>query len=170
MAIPIPSTDDSRLDMTPMIDIVFQMILFFLLNMRFKADPHRIDAMLPRNAGLESTVSFLPPTPTIRVDVHPRETAEGVRAGVRLRLVGGRVFDLPPPSHEEAVEEARQSVRDALSAEIASLHAATGFPGEIDVPASRAGAVAHADAVLVLDAFAGANVLEVKFRGAARPR
>jgi hypothetical protein len=169
MALRIPSTDDTRLDMTPMIDVVFQMILFFLLNMRFKADPHRIDALLPRGLGLERTTPIEPPPPTIRVDVHPVER-DGRRDGTRLRLAGGRTWILPAASDDAAVESARQRVKDALAAEIRALHAATGFPGEIDVPTSRAGLVAHADAVLVLDAFVGAEVRDVKFRGAARPR
>ena len=43
--------DDLELNMTPMIDIVFQLIVFFLLSLKFKTVDERLDALLPKDRG-----------------------------------------------------------------------------------------------------------------------
>lgn len=49
-------TANTELNMTPMIDIVFQLILFFLFNLRFKSIDFRIDSMLPKDRGPIATM------------------------------------------------------------------------------------------------------------------
>jgi hypothetical protein len=170
VALAIPATDDSRLDMTPMIDIVFQLILFFLFNLRFKYDPHRFEATLPRR-GLAVSPDWADPLPTIRVTIHPRDAEVG--RGSRLSLAG-RTWDLPasgPGGEPDAALEARRdAVRESVRAEIADVHASFGLPGQIDVSSARGATVAHGDVMLVLDAFWEAKVLDVKFQGVAPPR
>ena len=56
MAVKIPETDNAGLNMTPMIDIVFQLILFFLFNLRFKSLDYRIESSLPKLADKPSLI------------------------------------------------------------------------------------------------------------------
>jgi hypothetical protein len=160
-----PPTDDSALNMTPMIDIVFQLILFFLFSLRFKSLDHRLDVLLPPRG--EGTGPVLDPIPSIRVALHPRTAADGSTLGTRLDLAGA-TWELPA-ARDEATEARRQAVKGALAGRIADLHATTGRPGEIRVPPPFGGLVPHGDVMLVLDAFVGANVTDVKFEGARRP-
>ena len=50
--------DESKpdaLNMTPMIDIVFQLLIFFMLSMHFKEVEGKLLSQLPKNKGMEST-------------------------------------------------------------------------------------------------------------------
>ena len=47
----------TRLNMTPMIDVVFQLLVFFLCSMKFKSLDMKIEAFLPKDRGLAATPS-----------------------------------------------------------------------------------------------------------------
>jgi biopolymer transport protein ExbD len=47
----------SELNMTPMIDIVFQLLIFFMLSMHFKEVEGRLLSTLPKKSGLESSLA-----------------------------------------------------------------------------------------------------------------
>ena len=68
MATKLPKTDEAGLNMTPMIDIVFQLILFFLFNLRFKSMDYRIESSLP-NVGMDATPVLIEPEPHIKVSL-----------------------------------------------------------------------------------------------------
>ena len=53
-------------DMNPMIDIVFQLLIFFLVTMKFKTLDMKIDAFLPTNRGLGPDCDWTPPPPTLK--------------------------------------------------------------------------------------------------------
>ena len=46
-----------RMDMTPMIDVVFQLLIFFMCTVRFKALEGKLSAYLPRDVGVGPTAS-----------------------------------------------------------------------------------------------------------------
>jgi len=50
-----------ELNMTPMIDVIFQLVLFFVFSMKFLAFEGQLNAYLPKNRGL-STVQTIDPT------------------------------------------------------------------------------------------------------------
>ena len=83
MALRQATTDDSVLNMTPMIDIVFQLILFFLFSLRFKALDHRLDAMLPP-VGERPTLPFVDPLPSIEVALKRRGPPDDLRTHVEV--------------------------------------------------------------------------------------
>ena len=62
-------TDDGdlELNMTPMIDIVFQLIVFFMLQLKFKEIDRQIDSNLPRDRGPVAS-NFV--TPPLSIEVH----------------------------------------------------------------------------------------------------
>jgi len=64
---------DSRIqaDMTPMIDVVFQLLIFFLCNLQYRTFEGRIDAFLPKDRGAaHGDVTLVTPVEiTLRVAV-----------------------------------------------------------------------------------------------------
>ncbi len=47
--------DATEADMTPMIDVVFQLIIFFLTTIKFKALEGKLETQLPKDLGVNST-------------------------------------------------------------------------------------------------------------------
>ena len=79
-----------RIDMTPMIDCVFQLLLFFLVATRFMPNEGKIQARLPRLKG-PAVVKVMP--------IKVRLTAVGVeRDGVQIAIEGS---DKSIPDFEE---------------------------------------------------------------------
>ncbi len=46
--------EEAKMDMTPMIDVVFQLIIFFMCNIKYKVLEGRLDAYLPKDVGVNS--------------------------------------------------------------------------------------------------------------------
>ena len=68
-------TEIIQIDMTPMIDCVFQLILFFMLTMHFKMPHTKLDSYLPKDKGLTDVAVKLTPKELeevrIRIDQDP---------------------------------------------------------------------------------------------------
>ncbi len=61
-----PGTDDEAVaDMTPMIDVTFQLIIFFMLQ-KFKTLEGKLDAFLPKDVGVNTSSA----KPMEKLDVH----------------------------------------------------------------------------------------------------
>jgi len=157
--------------MTPMIDIVFQLLVFFLLTLKFKTIDERIDSMLPRERGPLDVPVFPPEILKIKVKVfrHGLETpATPDDDRTRIRVDDTAEFDLPPRA------KGREPVLAGLRAVIERKLAAHGglareVRGEIVAPPPKGGAVPHGDVIAVLDQFLAAGVTDVLFEGASRP-
>ena len=59
-------TDPEDLNMTPMIDIVFQLLIFFMLTLQFKEVEGKLMSVLPKDKGPRDTI-VLPIIPEVRV-------------------------------------------------------------------------------------------------------
>ena len=57
--------EESELDMTPMIDIVFQLLIFFLLSAKFIALEGQLSSYLPKDRGLQASFSKIAPDEVI---------------------------------------------------------------------------------------------------------
>ena len=57
--------EESELDMTPMIDIVFQLLIFFLLSAKFIALEGQLSSYLPKDRGLQASFSKIEPDEVI---------------------------------------------------------------------------------------------------------
>jgi biopolymer transport protein ExbD len=174
MAIKSPPTEDTALNMTPMIDIVFQLILFFMFNLRFKGLDHRIDTQIPKDRGIQATATFVTDIPAIKVALF-RLNEERKDAQTKIK-VAGTEYMIPVSiwtgSREQdlALDAARDAVFKKIEAHIAGLFAANKeLKGEIDAPPPKGGSVPHADVMKVLDAFLAAGLKDVNFQGAASP-
>jgi hypothetical protein len=177
MAMKQPVTDEAQLNMTPMIDIVFQLILFFMFNMKFKALDHRIDSAIPKDRGIAATAQFVEPIPAIKVALFRRD--EG---GPGKEYTYIEVNDQPPGYKvpnvkftgdafgDEDKHDQRYAVFQQIQARIAGLFASNKeLKGEIQAPPPKGGLVPHGDIMGVLDAFLAAGITEVNFQGAASP-
>jgi len=159
--------DDPGINMTPMIDIVFQLIVFFLLTLKFKSVDRRIDSALPRNVGPQIWPADPDDTPRLVVKLFREHHEEPERAFTRVRVGNRTTFDLP---RDDAGAE-RAHVLEALTAEIGAVYALMGAEteGEIKTPPPKGVSVPHGDVMAVLDAFIRADVKKVGFEGALSP-
>lgn len=166
--------DEPGLNMTPMIDIVFQLLIFFLLSLRFKSVDRRIESEMPREVGTRPLVAQTPP-PRLVVKLFRKNAERADRAFTRVRVGNRHTIDLPTTPRGEAIEA--DDVRDAaLERVIAAIHDVRrrgGFDpdvkGEIRAPLPEGQAVPHADVIAVLDAFLRAEFEDVAFAGAPLP-
>ena len=158
--------DDSQLNMTPMIDIVFQLILFFLFSLRFKALDYRIDTSLPKGRGLEPTYKPVDPLPSLRATI-VRVTADDPSKTRTKVKIGGSEWILPDLA--TGGDAARDFTFRAIEARLLELHRGNSRPGEIACPDPTGSLVPHGDVIRVLDSFLGAGIAEVNFEGARSP-
>ena len=148
-------------DMTPMIDVVFQLLIFFLCNLQYRALEGRLDAFLPKDLGRASHDERARTTVEVAIVVvepgERRDPADPERAwsGVgRYELAGRRVtYRVGPRSTADLAEVAR--LLRELRREDESRNV---------VLAPRAGTV-YDDVVPVLDAAIAAGYDDVTFRG-----
>src|SRR5438876_472009 len=93
MGTKIPQADEPGLNMTPMIDIVFQLILFFLFNLRFKSLDYRIESSLPKDRGLAPTPEMKADIPAIKVLLF-RENADNKETDFTKIKIAGQEYPL----------------------------------------------------------------------------
>src|SRR5687767_10641962 len=83
---PVPEVEDTAMNMTPMIDIVFQLIVFFLLTLRFSTPEYRIDSQLPKDRGLAATPQFVSDLGAIKVKVFRKDKDKGNAAWTKVKV------------------------------------------------------------------------------------
>jgi hypothetical protein len=167
----LPETEDTQLNMTPMIDVVFQLVTFFLLTLRFTAPEERIDASLPRHVGISRSPEFHDRV-SLKVKLFRVNPTDPERAFTRVRV--GNTWTLDVPSRGDGVESAWRSVSEEIRSQhgrIAGGGPGGGAPvhGAIAVPPPHGGLVPHGDVVRVLDAFLLAHLEDVSFEGTHAP-
>jgi biopolymer transport protein ExbD len=97
-------------DMTPMIDCVFQLIIFFIL-LPFKQNEGKIDSHLPTDMGFIST-SPPPPEPPKDVRIYLKgEAGQPVRVAVHEELLA--TLDTPPRLWDEIDSDERKAQMNA---------------------------------------------------------
>jgi biopolymer transport protein ExbD len=71
-----PIDDEITGDMTPMLDVVFQLMIFFMCTIKFKTLEGKLTAYLPKDVGVNPT----PPTaPLEKVDIVVKVLKEGTK-------------------------------------------------------------------------------------------
>ncbi|MFH1231039.1 MAG: biopolymer transporter ExbD [Planctomycetota bacterium] len=64
-----------ELQMTPMIDVVFQLIIFFMCSIHFKSLEGKLYSYLPRDKGMNPTPKTAPPIDDVRIKLVYSEDA-----------------------------------------------------------------------------------------------
>jgi biopolymer transport protein ExbD len=180
MARPAPLGEDTALNLTPMIDVCFQLVVFFMLTLEFKSIDRRFETQLPKTLGPQSVPSRLDPVTHVSVRLFRKNRERPVAEQfTRIRVAERLTVDLPPGPWPVggAAEDARRRETDARLARVRQAIAATWeaqardpkVRGEIRTPFPDGQAVPHGDVVQVFDAFLGAGFTNVDLEGAAAP-
>lgn len=173
--------EDTELNMTPMIDIVFQLIVFFLLTLRFRTVDERIESHLPNEGQRAGPVIPAPPQ-RVRVKVfrrglETRDTTADDRTLIRLDSLtewelpsGWRGRNAETPARVQAFDAVLSSlgahVRERVSTYEVAAHLVR---AEIIAPPPKGGAVPHGDVMAVLDVLLAEGLTNVVFEGTAGP-
>ena len=171
---------ETELNMTPMIDIVFQLIIFFLLSLKFKTIDRRIESMLPDDRGTAIRPAFPEDEQKIKLKVFRRHIGDPEAAYTLIKLDNARQFRLPAGWKGRAQESAARialydrtyaAIQAALEERLAALGGVAGdVKGEIVAPPPRGGAVPHGDVVGLINAYIAVGMLDVRFEGATEPK
>ena len=122
MSMPIPATEDTQLNMTPMIDIVFQLVTFFLLTLHFSTPEDRLESQLPKDRGLAATPTIVKDFQNIKVKLFRRNKENKDEAYTLIRVGNNWEVPLPKgpyPTDTQAGEE-RQREYDRVYAQLAA--------------------------------------------------
>jgi biopolymer transport protein ExbD len=180
MSHPVPQGEDTVLNMTPMIDICFQLVVFFMLTLEFKSIDKRFETQLPKKLGQQRDPGTPPPVQHVTVRLFRKNLERSVAEQFTRVRVGERLtVDLPPGPWPPTggAEESRRRITEAELARVAQAIGATwaaqgrspDVHGEIRTPPPEGRSVPHGDVMQVLDAFLAAGLTNVDFEGAAAP-
>ena len=154
--------DMPRPDMTPMIDVVFQLLVFFLVTMKFKTLDMKIEAFLPKDRGLAATLSTPEEKPKVTAVLKRRSQGGTLEASTRIKVQNqllGRSVD------PQVWDMLSQKAQETLDRHRANGGAVEDVKGEVD--ASEL--VPTGDVVRAVDAFIKAGIQDVTFIGAPPP-
>jgi hypothetical protein len=180
MAVELPEPEDTEMNMTPMIDIVFQLIIFFLLSLKFKTIDSRIDSMLPKDRGLAATPTFPEDFLKVKIKVFRRDMEDATKAYTLIKVDNDQGTYSLPRGWKGRLKETIERIREydgkmgAIQSVVAKkMQAHGGNPeevkGEIVAPPPKGGAVPHGDIIQVLNVFLNLKMIDVVFEGAATP-
>ncbi len=180
MTMDMPEIQETEMNMTPMIDIVFQLIIFFLLSLKFKTIDERIDSQLPKHRGPAPSSPTLLDEPKVKVKLFRRNTGEA-NAFTRIRIDNSHTLDLPVGDWDtdETTAERHMHAQDQAFAQIAAIVQAkfealggnaAEVSGEIVAARPSGSAVPHGDIMRVLDTFRLVGIEKVKFEGTPAPK
>ncbi|MFT7486218.1 MAG: biopolymer transport protein ExbD [Candidatus Paceibacteria bacterium] len=164
------ASEENVLDMTPMIDVTFLLLIFFMCTLKFKTLEGKLAAYLPKDVGVNSSDD----EPIEKVEVTVRVLAEGTKIkprksksdpaiawdgsqpGSRFEYDDDRVIQYSiGPRKTQKIDEVREILERIHKADEER-------PATID---ARKGVV-YEDVVYVLDAAMDADFKEVTFVGA----
>ena len=137
--------EEVTLSLTPLIDVTFLLLIFFMCAMKFKTLERKVAAHLPTNRGIANTKIVIEEVLTIKVTLKrtPGETVTRVKFVDSMIGTGNTAFA-------------------ELGRRIAWTHSQDPeMPGEIDAWAE----VPHEDVVRCVDAFLAAGIDNVTFVG-----
>lgn len=103
--------EDCELQMTPMIDVVFLLLIFFMCATEFKVPDYRIDANLPKDKGLRN-VQVKPPEelPEFRITIDPVDPKNEKDTGATFRI--GRDNMVPLPNLVQEVQQGYLAIKN----------------------------------------------------------
>ena len=143
--------EEVKLSITPLIDVTFLLLIFFMCAMKFKTLERKVAAFLPKDRGLAKTKIKLEEKAKITVELKRTKQEKVTRVKLLDSVIGvdGKGFDL-------------------LDKRIREIHASPGneeLPGEIHAWAW----VPHQHVVRTIDAFMKAGISDITFIGAPPP-
>ncbi len=153
----------AELDMTPMIDVTFLLLIFFMCTLRFKVLEGQLTAFLPKDAG----VNVMPAVPVEKVQVTVRLTD----AGTKMNAAGTMPYaDKSGQSrHTFRDRKLRYGVGTQSFDSLVPFREAIqriGTSGEQPCVLQAHPGVILEDVIPVLDGLTGAGFVDISFGGA----
>ena len=156
--------DEHKMEMTPMIDVTFLLLIFFMCTIKFKTLEGKLSAYLPKDVGVNQSEA----DPKEKVDILIKVVQPGKRVNVndngewregdpnnpRFRLVGRKIEFKVGPKKFTDVDDLRKRLKVLHDDDPER-------PATID---ARPGTV-YADVVVALDAAIQAKFEEITFAG-----
>ena len=139
--------DEAKMNMTPMIDVTFQLIIVFLCSMKFRTLDQKIEAFLPKDVGL----STAPATAEVEVKVSVKLARAPGAETTHVYLLGSKLGTSQTPG---IWDNLAQRLREFRSQD-------EKVKAEIDADPD----VMHGDVVSALDSFMAAKIGNVVFKG-----
>ena len=149
-------------NMTPMIDVVFQLLVFFLVSMKFKTLDMKIEAFLPKDRGLAATITKLEEKPKIVAVLKRKSTGAVLEKSTRVRVQNQTIGT---SDKSETWTVLTQKAKAILDRHVANDGDPADVKGEVDASAL----VPTGDVVRAVDAFIAAGLQDVTFIGAPPP-
>jgi biopolymer transport protein ExbD len=132
------------MEFTPMIDVVFLLLIFFMCTLKFKTLEGKLATYLPTDKGLSTHFEELEPVEKIRIKL-------SLRGDQCICYINGRAIGILPGAETKAYEKIRQLKQASAKS-----------PAEID-PDPR---VPHKFVVSIVDECMRAKLKEITFTGA----
>ena len=151
-----------KIDMTPMIDVVFQLMIFFMCTIKFKTLEGKLSAYLPKDVGVNSSDA----EPLEKVDIIIKRVREGskIHPYKNIPWPGQGPFKYGPDRVVQyKVGSKEMTDIGELGDRLKKLHEAT--PERAATIDSYPGVV-YADLVAVLDQALIAGFRDITFKGA----
>jgi len=136
--------EEFTMEFTPMIDVVFLLLIFFMCTLKFKVLENKLATYLPTDKGLNTHFEELEPVEKIRIKLSLRGTD-------CLCYINGRPIGIMPRARTKAYERIAQLKK-----------ACEKSPAEID-PDPK---VPHKFVVNIVDECMRAKLAEITFTGA----
>ena len=137
----------SQMNMTPMIDVTFQLIVVFLCSMKFRTLDQKIEAFLPKDVGLNTAPASVEPKTKVTLMLRKRPEDPVTRVILLGTALGTTSND---------------SIWNGLTSRIKEFKGQDAkIEGEIDADND----VSHGEVIRALDAFMAADLQNVVFRG-----
>ena len=167
------SLADAELELTPMIDIVFNLLIFFMCATKFRTPEGLIEAFLPRDRG-QVAGPTQHDTHQVRirlrwVDANGRPAGETPAGSLRLAI--GELLLHAPGDEEDALRAAGGEAWGALHERLLALKAAYqgSAPEGLPVIVDAAPAVPTRHVVSALNEVVRAGIRDVTFAAPERP-
>jgi biopolymer transport protein ExbD len=144
-------SDEVKLQITPLIDVTFLLLIFFMCAMKFKTLERKVAAFLPKDRGLAKTKIKLEEKPKVTVELK-RKRHEAV---TRVKLLDTEI----------GTDDQGFALLDQRIQQIHASQQTSDLPGEIHAWAW----VPHAHVVRTIDAFLKAGIKDITFIGAPPP-
>ena len=153
--------EESKLEMTPMIDVTFLLLIFFMCTLKFKTLEGKLSAYLPKDVGMSTSQA----EPKEKVEIKLKV----LKAGGRLNPEGTGPWD--PSSGERFVFDNTRVIQlsvgpkkttniDEIARQLKLLHSADPERG-CTIDAQKG--VVYGDVVGVLDAALAADFTDITF-------
>ena len=154
---------EHKMEMTPMIDVTFLLLIFFLLTLRFKTLEGKLAAYLPKDIGVNTTEAE--PREKVEITLRVKQVGDKRDPGdMRMEWSGEGRFEFLPGTRiiEYSIGPKRTQSLDELETRLKRLYKLDKErPATID---SRPGTV-YGDVVRVLDAAIEVGYRDITFVG-----